>query len=42
MIGQLGPRGGDELMQALEVARRFEKVFCFRLVHDFPLLSVIA
>ncbi len=36
VVGQLGAGGGDELMQALEVACGFEKMLGFGLVHGFP------
>ena len=38
VVGQFGPGGGNEFVQALEIACRFEQMLGFGLVHGrFPL-----
>ena len=36
MVGQFGSRRGDELVQALKIAGRLEKMFGFGLIHGLP------
>jgi hypothetical protein len=36
VIRELGPGGGDELVQALKIARRLEQMLGFDLIHGFP------